>query len=325
MTDQSSFISVAVVLASLTVSGSDVCAADRAQAQTFANGTPGDGGRGSARTAVSEFDAFSERLFGASSEQDQKALEAINVSLTEEVKLGKQMVDAYLRQMKQQRIAALTNGQDVEYLQNLTATLKPLMKNADRYKSIRIIVLKTRQCEARSFPGGTLVFSRGLLALAGSEAAIVGVIGHELSHLDRGHQLLPIRRMKLLKGLADGKTPRFSPNVFLSTGPLLMRLSRPFRPEEEQTADGDGVTWTYQAGYHPHAFAELFLKFDRKQKDPDVPVPSMFRSHPRNRERYQAVLARYEELQRADPNPQLYVGIENLRRRTPKSTQVFPE
>ena len=38
-------------------------------------------------------------------------------------------------------------------------------------------------------PGGTLIFFRGILDFAGSEAALVGVIGHELSHLDHGHQL----------------------------------------------------------------------------------------------------------------------------------------
>jgi hypothetical protein len=39
-----------------------------------------------------------------------------------------------------------------------------------------------------------LVFFRGFLETAGNEAAVVGIVGHELSHLDRGHHLWRIPR-----------------------------------------------------------------------------------------------------------------------------------
>ena len=54
--------------------------------------------------------------------------------------------------------------------------------------------------DAFSVPGGDLLFSQGLLETAGNEAALMGVVCHELAHLDRGHQLLELRRAKLNGG-----------------------------------------------------------------------------------------------------------------------------
>ncbi|HUG93681.1 MAG TPA: M48 family metallopeptidase [Planctomycetaceae bacterium] len=275
--------------------------------------------------SFADLDAFFERAFGATAE-DQQALEAIEVSPEEERELGRQMVEAYVADMKRRRVAVASRGRDVEYLGKLVETLRPLLKNGDRYEAVRVLVLDTPQFEARSFPGGTLVFSRGLLEFAGNEAALVGVVGHELSHLDRGHQLLPICRLKLIRRLAPQGGGRVSPESLLSTGQTLMRLARPFRPEDEQAADRDAAAWMFQAGYDPRELAELFLQMDRTQQSPSFPVPAMFRSHPVNANRHQAALALYEELAAATPpGGRLYKGAENLRRRVPRSEQEFAE
>ena len=41
------------------------------------------------------------------------------------------------------------------------------------------------------------MFFQGLLELAGGEAAVLGIVGRELSHLDRGHVLKRFRCIKL--------------------------------------------------------------------------------------------------------------------------------
>jgi predicted Zn-dependent protease len=111
----------------------------------------------------------------------------------------------------------------------------------------------------------------------------------------------------------------------LSTGQTLMKLSRPFRPEDEAAADHDAVVWSFKAGYDPQALADLFLRLDRRQQNPKFPVPAMFRSHPVNEARRQAVLSVYDGLARDGGEQPLYVGVENLRRRVPRSKQEFPE
>ena len=69
------------------------------------------------------------------------------------------------------------------------------MNHARRYRQVQVYVADSSEVDAQSIPGGCLVFHRGLLDVAESEAARVGIIGHELSHLDRRHQLKPIQQM----------------------------------------------------------------------------------------------------------------------------------
>ena len=54
------------------------------------------------------------------------------------------------------------------------------MTNGKRYPSIQVNLVQSSDCEARTFPGGTIMFFRGLLELGGSEAAVAGIVGHEL-------------------------------------------------------------------------------------------------------------------------------------------------
>jgi beta-barrel assembly-enhancing protease len=318
-------LSNALLLSCLVFVDATICLGGQASTRNTPTRQPGSAGFNPMQFVPADFDAFFERLFGTGSKEDREKLESIDVSIAEERKLGKQMVDAYLQRMKAKGVYPLTSGRDVKYLQGLAKVVKPLMKNGNRYSSIRIVVLKTREFEARSFPGGTLAFSQGLLDRVESEATVIAIVAHELSHLDRGHQLLPIRRMKLMKQMTRNHGLTFSPDAFMSTGPLLMRLWRPFRPEDEAAADQDAVKWTYQADYDPRALARMFQQFDEEQQDPAAPIPTMFRSHPPNRDRRNAAISEYTKLQRTMPKQELYVGVKNLQQRIPRSQQAFPE
>ena len=115
-----------------------------------------------------------ERMFGETTEADRIALEKITVSLDDETKFGQQMVQSALASLKAEAIKFQTDGRDVEYLKSLVTTLQPFMRNRNRYKSIKVIVAESPRIDARSFPGGTLIFFDGLLDAAGNEAALAG-------------------------------------------------------------------------------------------------------------------------------------------------------
>jgi hypothetical protein len=176
----------------------------------------------------------------------------------------------------------------------------------------------------RALPGGTLVFFRGLLESAESEAALVGVIGHELSHLDHNHQLVHLRRMKLAQQTLSDQSKDLSPDRFFTAATAMARLwTRPFRPEDERTADRDGARWAYQAGYDPREMVRVIAKIGEREKNQPLVMPSIFRSHPPADERRKAVVDLYEELPKGNPNDHLYVGKENLRRRITRSQREF--
>ena len=256
-----------------------------------------------------------DQMFGETSEADRKVLEKIEVSVDEERQLGEQILQSGLATLKESGISVESKGRDVEYLQSLVATLQPFMKNKARYKKIQVLVAKTPKIDARSCPGGTLVFYEGLLDAAGSEAALIGIVGHELSHLDRGHQLLPIKRIKLMEKTFSSPQDM---TRFMQSGPAMTNLwARPFRPEDERDADRDGVAWAYAAGYDPREMAKLFQKKGGKSPVADgMPWATFFRSHPFDQERHQAILKQFNQLQKEKPPAEpLFIGRENLAKR----------
>jgi predicted Zn-dependent protease len=265
-----------------------------------------------------------DRIFGEETKEDEKALAQVEVSLQEERQLGETAVGDFLAGLRQRKIAVVSRGKDAEYLRDLVAVVRPMMAQANRYPTIRIYVAQSSECEARSFPGGTIVFFRGLLELAGSEAAVVGIAGHELSHLDRGHLLSRARRIKLAQQTLAGKNSGVSPEQFLDAGTRFTQIwTHPFRPEDEAVADSDGARWACRAGYDPREMAKLFLALGERQKNRQFPLPTFLQSHPDPQSRHQAIMKLYGEWQEAHPNEQLDVGRENLQRRIARSHQRF--
>jgi len=258
---------------------------------------------------------FLEKMFGEDTEADRAKLEKIDVSLSEEQNFGQQIVDSALATLNQSDIRVDRKGRDVEYLQSLVATLQPLMRNNQRYKSIQVLIARSPRIDARSYPGGTLIFFDGLLDLVPNEAALVGIVGHELSHLDRGHQLLPIKRMKLLEK-SFSPTGR-GPNLPMPDTQMAKLWARPFRPEDERDADQDGVAWSFAAGYDPREMAKVFQKKGGKSSTPDeIPWSTFFRSHPYDQERHASILKQYKQLQKQSPSEgHLFLGRENLKKR----------
>jgi predicted Zn-dependent protease len=280
--------------------------------------------RGKAEQFVPDPSVMLEQFFGGNREEDGKALAEMKVSKKEEEELGHAAVQSFLDYLRQQNVPVVSRGKDVDYLKRLVETMRPKMKQAERFRTITIYVAESPRPDARSLPGGTLIFFRGLLDSAESEAALVGVIGHELSHLDRDHLLVNLRRMKLARQTFSNQNG-FSPENFFNAGAAMMRLwSRPFRPEDERTADLDGARWAYEAGYDPREMVRVIAKIGAREKNESLNfLPSYFRTHPPAEERSKAVQELYNELQKKSPNDELYIGKENLRRRITRVEKEF--
>lgn len=269
---------------------------------------------------------FFERVFGPPGEADQDALADVEISIRQERRLGRAAAEAYLAGLKQRGVNVTTHGRDVEYLTRLVDTLRPQMSNAKRYTSIQVYLADSAETDARSFPGGTLIFFRGLLELCNSEAALVGVLGHELSHLDHGHQLRQARTFQLAEQTFSGRRGRVTGESFFAAGRALMGLwTQPFRPEDEAQADRDGAVWAYRTGYDPREMARLFQELARRRRGQSANVPGFLRTHPRHGDRRRAVLAVYRELSGAEPQERPYIGRENLRRRVTRAEREFAE
>lgn len=269
--------------------------------------------------------AFFEQMFGDDKGADDAALAKVNLSLKEEQQFGDAAADAFLKELEREKVKVVTKGKEVKYLERLIATLHPQMKHASRYKSFKVYLAEASHTDARCFPGGTVLVFRGLLDFADSEAALIGILGHELSHIDHGHQTQQLKRMKLAQEAMSGGGG-FSPEKFFAGGATMMKMfTKPFRPEDETEADLDGATWAHRAGYDSREMAKLFLRLHERDKHGKEALPGFFRTHPFHIDRYQAILDRYDELQKSEPSDKLYIGRPNLAKKIAKGEKEFEE
>jgi predicted Zn-dependent protease len=261
---------------------------------------------------------FMPGMFSELTPQQLAELEKIVISPKEEAQLGTQVLKNYEATLKSQQLSLNrdANDKNIKYLSKLINSMRTNMTNAKRYPRIDVGLVETENIDAYSVPGGHLIFTSGLLEDVQSEAELVGVIGHELSHLDRGHQLLPLKQSKSLDKLNDFR----SGMLWVAT------IAKPFRPEFETQADGDSVRWMLASGYDPRQLAKLLGRWNVRQDQQagwTKMLPSFARSHPDAGRRAQVILQEFDR-SKVDPDS-LHIGRENLKRRIPSSERKLAD
>ena len=258
---------------------------------------------------------FVPGMFSELSPAQMAEIEKIPVSKREETEFGDQVLKNYETTLRTQNQSLKRDGKDVKYLSQLVSDIRPHMSNAKRYPRINIALVDTERIDAYSIPGGHLVFTTGLLKDVQTEAELVGAICHELSHLDRGHQLLPLRQSKRTNTMLD----------FRSSMQWIALAAKPFRPEFESQADADAVRWMLAEGYDARELAHLLIRWDARQDSQagwTNMLPSFARSHPDSGRRAKVVL------DKVDRSPitteKLIIGKENLASRIAKSQSKRP-
>lgn len=266
---------------------------------------------------MADIDKMMQEMLHLSAEQ-RAQLRAVEVPINTEKEFGDRVFEAFQQQLKLQKIAIANRGRDAKYVTQLVGRIKPLMDNRTRYPRIQVHIVDSPEIDARSAPGGTLLFYRGLLEFAESEAALVGIIGHELSHLDRRHQLKPLQQQQLAKQqLAGSAKQGFDLNRMFDFGQISLGSYHPIHPQEEAEADNDAVRWMYELGYDPTELAKLFDQLANRGQGPAQLMPAFLRSHPLMRDRSLTVLRLADQLQRQKPNGKLVVGSDALKNRIP--------
>ncbi|MFO0924984.1 MAG: M48 family metallopeptidase [Pirellulales bacterium] len=221
----------------------------------------------------SQANQFAPGMLGEMSPEQKAKLASIKVSVQEEQQAGQKAMDAFLEYATKQKWKVVADGKEVRYLKQLLKVLTPKMKHEDRYGQWDVRIVEMDGADAYSFAGGHLLFTKGLMETVGSEAALVGVIAHELSHLDREHLLLPLKQAKMMN----------QPLTGLDGFSMMALFARPFRPENESEADRDAVEWMMAAGYEPKELSRMLNQWDAKQSQ-TAPwmdfVPGFVKTHP---------------------------------------------
>ncbi|MEE1554855.1 MAG: M48 family metalloprotease, partial [Alphaproteobacteria bacterium] len=126
----------------------------------------------------------------------------------------------------------------------------------------RFTILNTQIVNAFALPGGFVYITRGLLALASSEAELAGVLSHELAHVTARHGAerrgaQQIAQLGLLLG-AVGLQAAGLPSDLMQIGQTAaMAAIKGYSREHEFEADTLGVRYMSRAGYNADAMASF--------------------------------------------------------------------
>lgn len=121
-----------------------------------------------------------------------------------------------------------------------------------------VTLLDSPVVNAFALPGGYVYITRGILALANSEAEVAGVLGHEMGHVAKRHTAKRYDRavgtglFGAIVGAVTG-SPIVSDLINLGGQLYLSGFSR----QQEYEADLLGVRYISRAGYDPYAQADF--------------------------------------------------------------------
>lgn len=119
-------------------------------------------------------------------------------------------------------------------------------------------VLDTPMVNAFALPGGYVYITRGLLALAGNEAEVAGVLAHEIGHVTARHSAERYGQTMAANvvGLGLGLLLGGGAETDLYAGVAAVAL-RSYSREQEYESDLLGVRYMARAGYDPGAMASF--------------------------------------------------------------------
>lgn len=159
------------------------------------------------------------------------------------------------------------------------------------------IVLDTDGVNAFAAPGGYVHITRGALGLIKTEAELVGVLGHEISHVTQKHTVNALRKSKGVQ-LAAGETLS-NRGMFLdalANRTYDMVLENSFDRGDELDADKEGILLAQKAGYAGTGLGDFLTGLAGRNKD-QAEKNGLFASHPETQER----IAKVRQLAGAKP------------------------
>ena len=148
-------------------------------------------------------------------------------------------------------------------------------------------VIDSADLNAFAAPGGYVLLTKGLYQKMQSEAQLAGVLGHEIAHIVKKHQLKVLQKQQLLGYGASklsglfGKKDKLAKKA-LNTGAEIS--ARGLDKDAEFEADRMGLTLAYRAGYDAYGLPDILQTIGQTNKS-DSSVALLFKTHPSPDER----------------------------------------
>jgi len=144
-------------------------------------------------------------------------------------------------------------------------------------KKLKYVVVKSDEINAFALPDGNIVVFTGILNEMKNYDELVGLLGHEASHVNNRHSMKMLCRtlsgylfISVILGDANGIMATIGDNVN-----SLQSLS--FSREFERQADEDGIKILVKNKVNPQGMSNLFKRLQHKNL---ISIPEFLNSHP---------------------------------------------
>ena len=156
-----------------------------------------------------------------------------------------------------------------------------------------IEVFDNPSANAFAMPGGKIGVNNGILTVARDQDQLAAVIGHEIAHVTREHQVAQVNRGMATQGAAAigaaaAGLPQGSVQDIVQIG-----LTLPFSRKHEREADDIGLLYMADAGFDPRASVTLWKNME--DKSGNVRPPQFLSTHPAPEDRMGNLIARMSD------------------------------
>ena len=151
----------------------------------------------------------------------------------------------------------------------------------------RFGVIESNDLNAFAAPGGYVVITKGLYKKLTNEAQLAGVLGHEIGHVVKKHQLKVLQKQQLLNLGASFLSDKLSSDSALvskAIGTGAEISARSLDKNAEYEADRLGLSYATRAGYEPFSLTDVLQILGQTNKN-DGSVALLFKTHPHPDER----------------------------------------
>lgn len=193
------------------------------------------------------------------------------MSTQQEINLGQEGA----RQVEQE-YRVIDSGPQVQRVQRIGRSLLDHMSDR-RDVPYSFGVVEAKGANAFALPGGPIYVTTGLLDLLGSDdAALAGVLGHELGHINARHAARQMSSQLATNVLLDLALQNPSNRQLAGVGTQIVSLK--YSREDEYDSDRRGLGYTYHAGYDPRGLISFFQKL--QQQSQSGGPPEWLSTHP---------------------------------------------
>ncbi|MDX1932224.1 MAG: M48 family metalloprotease [Capsulimonadales bacterium] len=227
-----------------------------------------------------------------------------------EVKLGQQsheeMVKSGLKLITDPALVARVTeiGKKIAAIANTTKTEATYGSSELVPYDYKFFIVDDPDVNAFSLPGGYIYINKGLLNYVQSDDELAGVLGHEIIHAAHHHVVRlqkeqnKLNNAMLITTLATlfARVPTADAlNVLQGFQLVALQKVNGFGQNAERDADRAGLIVMHKAGYNPVGMLTFMERLSRDQRlRPDIEL-GIFRTHPPENERADALTAQIKE------------------------------